>query len=101
MCYEQSKDGYEYRGRGIFQITGKKNYERCSWFLNIDCVKNPEYLETNECAVKSAIWFWKINNLSGNMSNEDITKVINGGLNGLQDRINQLYVIRKLLRNQN
>lgn len=72
-----------------------------SWFLNIDCVKNPVYLETNEGAVKRAIWFWKINNLSGNMSNEDITKVINGGLNGLQDRINQLYVIRKFLRNQN
>ena len=72
-----------------------------SWFLNIDCVKNPVYLETNEGAVKSAIWFWKINNLSGNMSNEDITKVINGSLNGLQDRINQLYVIRKFLRNQN
>lgn len=96
---EQSKDGYRYRGRGIFQITGKNNYQRCTWHLKIDCIKNPEYLESIEGAAKSAIWFWKSNNLSGNMSNEDITKAINGGLNGLQDRINHLYAIRKFLRN--
>ena len=97
----KDKDGYRYRGRGIFQITGKSNYQRCTWHLKIDCIKNPEYLETNEGAAKSAIWFWKSNNLSGNMSNEDITKAINGGLNGLQDRINHLYAIRKFLRNPN
>lgn len=98
---ESSGDGYKYRGRGIIQITGKNNYSRCSLFLNIDCVSNPEYLETIEGAVKSAIWFWKSKNLSGTMSNEDITRKINGGLNGLQDRINQLYAIRRFLRNKN
>ena len=98
---EQSKDGYRYRGRGIFQITGKNNYQRCTLHLKIDCIKNPEYLESIEGAAKSAIWFWKSNNLSGNMTNEDITKAINGGLNGLQDRINHLYAIRKFLRNPN
>lgn len=98
---EKSGDGYKYRGRGLFQVTGKNNYSRCSLFVNVDCVANPEYLESLEGAVKSAIWFWKSKGINGKMSNEDITRKINGGLNGLQDRIKQLYAIRRFLRNKN
>lgn len=95
---EQSGDGYKYRGRGIIQITGKTNYGNCSGFVGVDCITNPEYLETVDGAVKSAIWFWKSRGINGNMSNEQITMKINGGLNGLQDRIAQLNAIRKYLR---
>ena len=95
---EQTGDGYKYRGRGLIQLTGRNNYTNVSTFVGHNCVEDPDFLSTVEGAVLSAIWFWKINQLSGNMSNEQLTIKINGGLNGLQDRIQQLYKIRKFLR---
>jgi putative chitinase len=87
---EASGDGFRYCGRGLIQLTGKENY---SWFaasLEMPVEDVPEYLQTFEGAVQSACWFWETNNLNGLADKGDIinlTKRINGGTIGLEDRI--------------
>lgn len=86
---EASGDGYRYCGRGLIQLTGKENY---SWFaasLDMAVEDVPEYLATFEGAVQSACWFWESNNLNRWADTGDIltlTKRINGGTIGLEDR---------------
>lgn len=86
---EESGDGYRYRGRGLIQLTGKQNY---SWFaasLQISVEEASEYLQTFEGAAQSACWFWETNNLNAFADAGDIvgmTKCINGGTIGLEDR---------------
>jgi len=85
-----SGDGYRYCGRGLIQLTGKSNY---SWFaasLGIPVEEAAEYLQTFEGAAQSACWFWETNNLNQWADKGDIltlTKKINGGTIGLEDRI--------------
>lgn len=85
-----SGDGYRYRGRGLIQLTGKENY---SWFaasIDISVEEAAEYLETFEGAAQSACWFWETNKLNKWADAGDIlmlTKRINGGTIGLDDRI--------------
>ncbi len=55
---EASGDGWRYRGRGVFQLTGKNNYQACSIALKIDCIKFPELIEEPLNAFRSACWFW-------------------------------------------
>lgn len=81
-----------FHGRGIFQLTWEENYDKCGKALNIDFVNNKELLEQPKYACLSAGWFWNNNNLN-NLADkggldlvDDITKVINGGYNGLEDR---------------
>ena len=87
---EESGDGYRYCGRGLIQLTGKENY---SWFaasLDISVEEASEYLQTFEGAAQSACWFWETNNLNALADVGDIvtmTKRINGGTIGLDDRI--------------
>lgn len=87
---EASGDGYRYCGRGLIQLTGKSNY---SWFaasLGIPVEEASEYLQTFEGAAQSACWFWETNNLNRFADVGDIkglTKAINGGYIGLEDRI--------------
>jgi putative chitinase len=87
---EESGDGFRYRGRGLIQLTGKENY---SWFaasLEIPVEEAAEYLETFEGAAQSACWFWETNNLNRWADTGDmltLTKRINGGTIGLDDRI--------------
>lgn len=87
---EESGDGFRYRGRGLIQLTGKQNY---SWFaasLEISPEEATEYLGTFEGAAQSACWFWETNNLNQWADKGDIltlTKRINGGTIGLDDRI--------------
>lgn len=87
---EESGDGYRYCGRGLIQLTGKENY---TWFaasLNMTVEDAVEYLQTFEGAVQSACWFWETNNLNQWADKGDIltlTKRINGGTIGLEDRI--------------
>lgn len=87
---EDSGDGYRYCGRGLIQLTGKENY---TWFaasLDIPVEEAAEYLQTFEGAVQSACWFWETNNLNQWADKGDIltlTKRINGGTIGLEDRI--------------
>jgi putative chitinase len=87
---ESSGDGFRYCGRGLIQLTGKENY---SWFaasLEIPVEEASEYLETFEGAVQSACWFWETNSLNVQADAGDIklmTRKINGGYIGLEDRI--------------
>jgi putative chitinase len=87
---EASGDGFKYCGRGLIQLTGKSNY---SWFaasLEISPEEASAYLETFEGAAQSACWFWESNNLNVEADAGDIkkmTKKINGGYIGLDDRI--------------
>ena len=86
----ESGDGYRYSGKGLIQLTGRDNY---TWFaasLQISVEEAAEYLETFEGAAQSACWFWETYRLNTWADTGDIltlTKRINGGTIGLQDRI--------------
>lgn len=87
---ELSGDGWRYRGRGVIQITGRYNYEACGTALKLDLVSKPELLEQPLNTFRSAAWYWasrKLNALADNQDFKGITRGINGGLNGLEDRI--------------
>ena len=86
---EQSGDGYRYCGRGLIQLTGKDNYNRYAQSLEISVEEASEHLTTFEGCVQSAAWFWEANNLNQYADSGDIltmTKRINGGTIGLEDR---------------
>ena len=87
---EASGDGFKFCGRGLIQLTGRSNYQAFADSLEMNIDEVPEYLETFEGAVASACWFWETNNLNQYADNNDIltmTKRINGGTIGLEDRI--------------
>ena len=87
---EMSGDGYRYRGRGLIQLTGKDNYSYFAGSLGISVEEAAEYMGTFEGAAQSACWFWETNNLNQWADKGDIvtlTKRINGGTIGLDDRI--------------
>jgi len=86
---ESSGEGWKYRGRGIKQLTGKENYERCGSGLGVDLVANPDLLLEPKYAALSAGWFWNkhgLNDLADRGDIETMTKRINGGLLGLDAR---------------
>jgi putative chitinase len=87
---EESGDGFRYCGRGLIQLTGKDNYTRYAQSLEISVEEAGEHLTTFEGCVQSAAWFWEANNLNQWADKGDIltlTKRINGGTIGLEDRI--------------
>lgn len=89
---EADGDGQKYRGRGLIQITGRSNYRQCSVGLFGDerLLSLPELLEQPQWAAESAAWFWEqkgLNALADRDEFNTITRRINGGLNGLQDRL--------------
>jgi putative chitinase len=87
---ESSGDGFRYCGRGLIQLTGRNNYTKFAESVGMAVEEVPSLLETFEGAVKSACWFWKTNNLNQYADSGDIltmTKRINGGTIGLEDRI--------------
>ena len=86
---ETSGDGYRYCGRGLIQLTGKSNYQAFAESIETPVEQIPEFLATFEGAVQSACWFWESNNLNQYADSGDIvtmTKRINGGTIGLEDR---------------
>ncbi len=86
---ESSGDGFRYCGRGLIQLTGKSNYQAFADSLEMRVEDVPEYLATFEGAAQSACWFWETNNLNRFADVGDIlnmTKRINGGTIGLEDR---------------
>ncbi|MGC6429436.1 MAG: glycoside hydrolase family 19 protein [Jejuia sp.] len=95
---ESTGDGYKYRGRGIFQLTGKTNYANFKTWYNAkydpdkDFVKSPDVLKDNDTiAILSALWFYKINVIDKVVIDsattvKKVTKKVNGGYNGMDDR---------------
>ena len=86
----ETGDGYRYCGRGLIQLTGKTNYSYFAASLSIPVEEAAEYLQTFEGAAQSACWFWETNNLNAFADAGDIkemTRRINGGYIGLEDRV--------------
>ena len=86
---EESGDGYRYCGRGLIQLTGKQNYSKFAESIDTPVEQVTEFLQTFEGCVQSAAWFWEANNLNQYADSGDIltmTKRINGGTIGLEDR---------------
>jgi putative chitinase len=86
---EASGDGWKYCGRGLIQLTGKSNYQAFADSIETDISEIPAFLQTFEGAIQSACWFWENNNLNRWADAGDIekmTKIINGGTLGLEDR---------------
>lgn len=86
----ETGDGYRYCGRGLLQLTGKDNYSNFANYAGIAVEQAPEYIETPRGAVHSACWFWYVNDCNTYADANDIeglTKRINGGTIGLDDRI--------------
>lgn len=85
----QKGDGVRYKGRGIFQLTGRANYRSIGAKIGMDLENNPELAESPEVSVLTALEYWKSRNLNDLADKDDvtaITKKINGGLNGFEDR---------------
>lgn len=96
----QPGDGIRYKGRGLIQITGRANYTAAMMGLDIDCIEHPELLELPVNACRSACWFWKtrsLNELADAGDQVKVTRRINGGTNGLADRLALFEVARKVL----
>jgi putative chitinase len=82
-------DGSRYRGRGLIQITGRANYTACGEALGLDLINHPDFLELPQHAAMSAAWFWStrgLNALADRGEFVKITRRINGGLTGQDDR---------------
>jgi len=87
---EASGDGYRFRGRGCIQLTGSDGYFHAGKALGVDFWANPELVATPKYAALTAGWFWSTHNCNNLSQNRDwlgLTKKINGGTIGLQDRI--------------
>ena len=86
----QENDGWNFHGRGLIQLTGRENYERCGSSLGVDLISNPAWLLDPKYAALSAGWFWNkkgLNELADQQEHGMITKRINGGTLGLDDRL--------------
>jgi len=107
MGNTEDGDGAKYIGRGLIQCTGKENYTHCGEALGIDLVANPQLLEEPRYAALSAGWFWNKKGLNAladegtSNSFEIMTKRINGGLLGLDDRKSKMIEVLKALGAQN
>ena len=87
---ESSGDGYRFRGRGCIQLTGHANYFHASKALGVDFVMEPDLVSTPKYAALSGGWFWSTHNCNPPADALDytkVTKIINGGTIGLDDRI--------------
>lgn len=93
-------DGYAFRGRGIFQLTGRENYANFGHNAAVDVLSNPDLLSTPEYATLSAGWYWNkrsLNQYADLMDVESITKRINGGTIGLDNRKAQINKVLDII----
>ena len=100
---KNSGDGYKFRGRGFIQLTGKTNYKSFSDYIGIDLITNPNLVAT-KYPLSSAAWFfekrklWAICDEGTSIDTiKKVTKIINGGYNGLEDRISKTNIFANLL----
>jgi len=97
---ENSGEGWRYRGRGFFQITGKNNYLILSKDARIDCFNNPDLLLEEANALISALWYWnkhKLNDLADNDDLDAISDIINIGHSTIKEGDSNGYLHRKEL----
>ena len=100
---EASGDGWRYRGRGIFQLTGKDNYNRYGNAIGVDLVNDPDLACDPTISLQIACEYWKSRNINVDADNDDIntiTRKINGGYNGLDDRIRLYEEVSSKYNNQ-
>lgn len=86
---ESTGDGYRFRGRGFIQLTGRANYTKYGAMIGVDLINRPERAAWPELASELALAYWKDSGCNGFASNDDVpgvTKAINGGLMGLDER---------------
>jgi putative chitinase len=89
MGNTSEEEASKYLGRGLIQLTGKENYEHCGNAIGVDIIGNPNLLIEPEYAALSAGWFWNkkgLNSLADSGDIDTMTKRINGGLHGIDDR---------------
>lgn len=98
-----SGDGYKYRGRGFLQLTGKANYKSYGDYLEVNLLDNPDFVAT-KYALSSAAWYfekrglWKICDQGDDIETiKKVTKLVNGGYNGLDDRIKKFDIFKSLI----
>lgn len=97
---ESSGDGFKYRGRGYIQLTGHDNYMSYAAATATDALNAPDIVSDADGAAMSAAWFWSKNGLNELADREDmltITRRVNGGLNGLQERMAYYHQVRSAL----
>lgn len=93
-------DGRRYKGRGLIQITGRANYAACGAALGLDLLAQPELLEQPVNACRSAAWFWRthgLNELADAGDQVKVTRRVNGGTNGLAERLALFAVAQRVL----
>lgn len=93
-------DGVRFKGRGLIQTTGRSNYRATGEALGVDLIAQPELLADSTLAARSAAWFWKqhgLNELADAGDFMRITRRINGGLNGFDDRLALFEVAKEVL----
>lgn len=98
---ESSGDGYRFCGRGLIQLTGRDNYTKFAQALNMSIEDTIAYLETPNGALVSAAWFWDNNKLNQYCDRDDfvtLTKRINGGTIGLEDRKHHYQIALNMLQ---
>jgi putative chitinase len=89
MGNDKPGDGWRYRGRGLIMLTGKASYQQASDATGLDLVGHPDYLETTDIAAMVAAWYWStkgLNSMADIDNLEGITRRINGGMIGIEDR---------------
>lgn len=94
----QPGDGPRYKGGGGLQITGRANYDACGKALNVDLIADPSVIEVPAYAMRSAAWYWShrgLNDLADADRFGAITKTINGGFNGIDQRIGYWLTARR------
>lgn len=96
----QRGDGVKFKPRGLIHLVGRTNYAAASKALGVDLIQHPQKLADPELAALSAGWFWSTNQLNGDADQDDVrtvTKIVNGGYNGLDDRKKLLQAAKKAL----
>ena len=94
-------DGQKYKGRGLIQITGRANYKEYKKYCGYDVMNNPDLLCKPVGAIRSSMWFWRLKGLNILADKGEfvlITKRINGGYNGIEDRKKYLLRAKRVFR---
>lgn len=97
---ESTSDGFRFRGRGPIQITGRSNYARCGQALGLPLIEQPDLLTDPDVGARAAAWYWtdrKIGPLADANDIEAVTRKINGGTHGLDDRRRYLQTAMRVL----